>query len=186
MELVEIAKIAVSAARYDIDIPYDYLIPTEFAEQVRPGMRVTVPFGAGNRLCEGMTLSVGRGEKVAGLKAILAALSTTGSETDTMEELLTFPGVGRKTANLLLGDVYGQPAVVADTHCIRISGRLGLTESKDPAIVEKDLRKVLDLSRSSDFCHRLVMFGREYCSARSPKCGKCPLKPFPDGFECIL
>ena len=105
---------------------------------------------------------------------------------DTMEELLTFPGVGRKTANLILGDVYGKPAVVADTHCIRISGRLGLTGSKDPAVVENDLRKILDLSRSSDFCHRLVMFGREYCSARSPKCAECPLRPFPDGFECIL
>ena len=105
---------------------------------------------------------------------------------DTMEELLTFPGVGRKTANLLLGDVYDKPAVVADTHCIRISGRLGLTSSKDPAVVEKDLREVLDLSRSSDFCHRLVLFGREYCTARSPKCDKCPLVPLPDGFVCAL
>ena len=74
MELVEIAKIAVSAARYDIDIPYDYLIPAEFSGEIRPGVRVTVPFGRGNRICEGMALSVGRGEKVAGLKAILGTL----------------------------------------------------------------------------------------------------------------
>ena len=74
MELVEIAKVAVSAARYDIDIPYDYLIPAEFAGEIRPGMRVSIPFGAGNRICEGMTLSVRRGEKVAGLKAILGTL----------------------------------------------------------------------------------------------------------------
>ena len=94
---------------------------------------------------------------------------------DTMEELLTLPGVGRKTANLLLGDVYGKPAVVADTHCIRISGRLGLTKHKEPEKVETDLRKLLPPEKSSDFCHRLVLFGREICSARKPKCADCPL-----------
>ena len=94
---------------------------------------------------------------------------------DTMEELLTLPGLGRKTANLLLGDVYGKPAVVADTHCIRISGRLGLTKHKEPEKVETDLRKLLPPEKSSDFCHRLVLFGREICSARKPKCADCPL-----------
>ena len=96
---------------------------------------------------------------------------------DTVEELTKLPGVGRKTANLVCGDVYGKPAVVADTHCIRITGRLGLTDgSKDPYKVEMQLRKILPPAESNDFCHRLVLFGRDTCSARSPKCGECPLR----------
>lgn len=98
-----------------------------------------------------------------------------GRVPDNMEDLLSLPGVGRKTANLILGDVYKQPAVVTDTHCIRICGRLGLSEGNDPAKVEKQLREILPAERSSDFCHRLVVFGRETCSARSPKCEGCPL-----------
>lgn len=98
-----------------------------------------------------------------------------GKVPDNMEDLLSLPGVGRKTANLILGDVYKQPAVVTDTHCIRICGRLGLSEGTDPAKVEKQLREVLPMDRASDFCHRLVNFGRDTCSARSPKCGDCPL-----------
>lgn len=96
---------------------------------------------------------------------------------DTVEELTKLPGVGRKTANLVCGDVYGKPAVVADTHCIRITGRLGLTDgSKDPYKVEMQLRKILPPEESNDFCHRLVLFGRDTCSARAPKCGECPLR----------
>jgi len=98
---------------------------------------------------------------------------------DTVEELTKLPGVGRKTANLVCGDVYGKPAVVADTHCIRITGRLGLTDgSKDPYKVEMQLRKVLPPEESNDFCHRVVLFGRDTCSARSPKCDACPLREF--------
>lgn len=98
---------------------------------------------------------------------------------DTVEELTKLPGVGRKTANLVCGDVYGKPAVVADTHCIRITGRLGLTDgTKDPYKVEMQLRKLLPPDESNDFCHRLVLFGRDTCSARSPKCGECPLRDF--------
>ena len=98
---------------------------------------------------------------------------------DTVEELTKLPGVGRKTANLVCGDVYGKPAVVTDTHCIRITGRLGLTDgSKDPYKVEMQLRKVLPPEESNDFCHRLVLFGRDVCSARSPKCPTCPLRDF--------
>lgn len=96
---------------------------------------------------------------------------------DTVEELTKLPGVGRKTANLVCGDVYGKPAIVADTHCIRITGRLGLTDgSKDPYKVEMQLRKCLPPEESNDLCHRLVLFGRDTCSARVPKCGECPLK----------
>ena len=102
-----------------------------------------------------------------------------GNIPDTVEELTRLPGVGRKTANLVCGDVYGKPAVVADTHCIRITGRLGLTDgTKDPYKVEMQLRKVLPPEESNDFCHRLVLFGRDICSARSPKCGTCPLAEF--------
>ncbi len=98
-----------------------------------------------------------------------------GEVPGTMEELLSLPGVGRKTANLILGDVFGKPAVVTDTHCIRISGRLGLTSETEPAKVERDLRKLLAPAKSNLFCHRIVFFGRDICRARSPKCGECPL-----------
>lgn len=96
---------------------------------------------------------------------------------DTMEELLKLPGVGRKIANLLLGDIYGKDAVVCDTHCIRICGRLGMypEKEKDPTKIEKILRDLIDLSEGSDFCHRIVLFGRETCTARSPLCDACPL-----------
>ncbi len=101
-----------------------------------------------------------------------------GRVPGTMQELLKIPGVGRKTANLLLGDLYGEPgSVVCDTHCIRICGRLGLTDgSKDPEKVEVQLRKILPPEESSDFCHRIVLFGREICIARAPKCSQCVLK----------
>ena len=98
-----------------------------------------------------------------------------GVVPDTMEELLKLPGVGRKTANLILGDVYHKPAVVTDTHCIRIAGRLGLTPEKEPVKVERDLAACLPPEKSSDFCHRMVLHGRKYCTARKPKCGECPL-----------
>ncbi len=90
---------------------------------------------------------------------------------------LIIPGIGRKTANLILGDVYGQPAYVCDTHCIRITGRLGLTDgSKDPLSVEKQLRAILPPEESNDFCHRLVLFGRDRCTARKANCDGCPLR----------
>ncbi len=99
-----------------------------------------------------------------------------GKVPDTMEELLKLPGVGRKTANLLLGDLYGVPgSVVCDTHCIRICGRLGLSQGKEPEKVEMQLRKILPPEESSDFCHRIVLFGRDICTARAPKCDQCPL-----------
>ena len=95
-----------------------------------------------------------------------------------MDALLRFPGVGRKIANLLLGDIFGLPAVVCDTHCIRICGRLGMypESQKDPARIEDILRRILPPEEGSDFCHRIVWFGREVCTARAPKCPECPLR----------
>lgn len=101
-----------------------------------------------------------------------------GVVPDTIETLTTLPGVGRKTANLIVGDIYGKPAVVTDTHCIRICGRLGISEGKEPFKVEKQLRAVLPETESNAFCHRLVLHGRAVCEARSPKCGVCCMKEF--------
>ena len=101
-----------------------------------------------------------------------------GVVPDTVEALVTLPGVGRKTANLVVGDIYGKPAVVTDTHCIRISNRLGLTDSKDPLKVEKQLRAVLPPEESNDFCHRLVLHGRAVCTARGFRCESCCMNGF--------
>jgi len=108
-----------------------------------------------------------------------------GKVPGTMEELLKLPGVGRKTANLILGDVYHTPGVVvADTHCIRISGLLGLTDgTKDPGKVEMQLRAILPPEESNDFCHRLVLHGRAVCIARRPQCHSCTLRPWCDYFS---
>lgn len=100
-----------------------------------------------------------------------------GRVPDTMQALLSLPGVGRKTANLLLGDLYHVAgSVVCDTHCIRISNRLGLAEGKEPEKVEQQLRAVLPPEESSDFCHRIVLHGRAVCTARNPACAQCSLR----------
>lgn len=101
-----------------------------------------------------------------------------GIVPDTIEELTTLSGVGRKTANLIVGDIYGKPSVVVDTHCIRITNRIGLASGTDPKKLEFDLKKILPPKESGDFCHRIVQFGRDICSARSPKCIECPLNSF--------
>ena len=104
-----------------------------------------------------------------------------GRVPDTMDDLLSLPGVGRKTANLILGDVYGKDGYVCDTHCIRITGRLGITDgSKDPLKVERQLRAALPPEEANDFCHRMVLHGRALCMARKPACDRCPLRPLCD------
>ncbi len=99
-----------------------------------------------------------------------------GRVPDNMEDLLKLPGVGRKTANLILGDVYGKPAVVVDTHCIRLSNRIGLVDTEDPVKIEAALREILPPDKSNDFCHRLVLHGRAVCPARGPKCDICSIR----------
>ena len=117
--------------------------------------------------------------KAANIKeaSLLLVEKYGGNLPDTMEELLSFAGVGRKIANLLLGDVFHKPAVVCDTHCIRICGRLGMypESEKNPEKIEKILKSLIDENEGSDFCHRIVIFGREICTARAPGCEACPL-----------
>ena len=104
-----------------------------------------------------------------------------GVVPDSIEELTRLPGVGRKTANLICGDIYGQRSYVCDTHCIRITNLLGLTTSKDPYKVEMQLREKIPPEKSTGFCHRMVLLGREYCIARRPQCIRCPLRPYCPG-----
>lgn len=108
-----------------------------------------------------------------------------GRVPDTMDELLLLNGVGRKIANLMLGDVFGKPAIVADTHCIRISSRLGFTDKgeKSPLRTEMALKKYLPEYEQSDFCHRIVWFGRDVCTARSPKCDSCFMSDLCDSYN---
>ena len=101
-----------------------------------------------------------------------------GKVPATIEELVTLPGVGRKTANLVVGDIYGKPAVVTDTHVIRITNLLGLVNTKNPEKVETELRKLLDPAESNNFCHRCVLHGRAVCVARRPQCGLCCMSDF--------
>lgn len=101
-----------------------------------------------------------------------------GRVPDNMEDLTKLPGIGRKTANLICGDVYGKPAIVVDTHCIRITNRLGLSTGKDPKKIEEQLKKVLPPKESNDFCHRLVLHGRAVCTARKANCAACCMVEF--------
>ena len=103
-----------------------------------------------------------------------------GVVPDTIEALTRLPGVGRKTANLVVGDIYGKPAVVCDTHCIRLTNLMGLTTTKDPLKCEMQLREILDLDRSNDFCHRTVLHGRAVCVARRPQCDICCVRSLCD------
>ena len=99
-----------------------------------------------------------------------------GVVPDTIEDLITLNGVGRKTANLIVGDIYGKESIVVDTHIIRISNRIGLVTDKDPKKIEFALKKIIPADEGSDFCHRIVLFGRDICSARKPKCDECPME----------
>ena len=118
--------------------------------------------------------------KAASIKSACADVRDRfgGVVPDNMDDLLSLAGVGRKIANLLLGDIYGKGGIVADTHCIRICGRLGFypESQKDPKKTEDVMAKLIEQAEQSDFCHRIVQFGRDVCIARSPKCSECPMR----------
>lgn len=105
-----------------------------------------------------------------------------GKVPDDFDKVLALPGVGRKSANLIMGDVFGKPAIVTDTHCIRLCGRMGLTKNKEPKKVEMDLWKIIPPEESNDFCHRLVLHGRAVCDARKPQCDRCAVKEYCETF----
>lgn len=119
----------------------------------------------------------GKARDIKGI-ALMIRDEYNGEVPDSIEKLTRLPGVGRKTANLIMGDVYKQPAVVADTHLIRITNLLGLVETKDPKKVELELKKILPPQKSNDFCHRIVLHGRAVCVARKPKCEECCMREY--------
>ncbi len=116
--------------------------------------------------------------KARQIKAMCQELLTrhAGNVPKEKSALLALSGVGEKIANLMLGDVFGDPHIVADTHCIRLAGRWGLSKSENPAVVTRDLEKIIKKEEQSDFCHRLIWLGREYCRARAPRCEECPFR----------
>ena len=113
-----------------------------------------------------------KAESIVGMAQMIIS-DFGGRVPDEIDDLVKLPGVGRKTANLIVGDVYGKESIVVDTHMIRISNRIGLVNVKDPVKIETALKKVIPPSEGSDFCHRIVLFGRDTCSARMPKCEGC-------------
>ena len=113
-----------------------------------------------------------KAESIVGMAQMIIS-DFGGRVPDEIDDLVKLPGVGRKTANLIVGDVYGKESIVVDTHMIRISNRIGLVSVKDPVKIETALKKVIPPSEGSDFCHRIVLFGRDTCSARKPKCEGC-------------
>ncbi len=190
--LENIYPVAECSLIYNKEKPYELLIATRMSAQCTDARVniVTKPlferYTSLEQLAEADLLEVMDIIKSCGLfktkaKDIIGIANMLIQKYDsklpsTMEELLTLPGIGRKTANLILGDIFNQPAIITDTHCIRVTGRLGLSESKDPYSVEKQLRDIIPDDKSREFCHRIVHFGRDYCKAASPRCGECPLK----------
>ena len=188
----DIYPVAECALEYDAD-PWKLLVMARLSAQCTDA-RVNIvsrelfsAFPTAEDMAKGDILEIERIVKPCGLYRMKAQNIKDCSEMilakyngripNSMDELLSLPGVGRKIANLLLGDIYGLPAIVCDTHCIRICGRLGMypERERDPIKIEKILREVMDVTEGSDFCHRIVFFGREVCTARSPLCNTCPL-----------
>ena len=199
----ELAKLAVEALKQEYPDaicsleyrdPLQLLIATRLSAQctdarvnlVTPGLFARFP--TLEAFCEGTEEEIGELIRSCGFyntksKDILGMCKMIrddfgGVVPDTIEDLTKLPGVGRKTANLIVGDIYGKPAVVTDTHCIRIAGRLGLTANIAPEKVETDLRAVLPPEESNDFCHRLVLHGRAVCTARKALCETCCMAAF--------
>ena len=174
----------------DFDTPFQLLVATMLSAQctdarvnmVTPALFKRFPdvkslAGADTRELEDIIRSTGFfRNKAKNIKGCAEKLLRDfgGAVPDTMDELLSLPGVGRKTANLILGDVFGKGGVVVDTHAGRIAGRLGFTKHTDPVKVERDLLKIIPVENQTRFCHQLVHHGRTFCPARKPKCASCP------------
>ena len=194
LKICELLKIIYPEAvcQLNADTPFQLLVATRLSAQctdarvnlVTPALFQKYP--TENELAEAPIEDVeklihscgfyhGKARDLVGM-AIAVRETYNGKLPDTIEELTKLPGVGRKTANLIVGDVYKKPAVVADTHVIRITNLLGLTDSKDPKKVELQLKKILPPEESNDFCHRIVLHGRAVCIARRPRCAECILK----------
>jgi endonuclease-3 len=193
LEICEILKQVFPEApcQLNADTPFQLLVATRLSAQctdarvnlVTPALFEKYP--TENQLAEAELTDVedlihscgfyhGKARDLIGMAKMVRDVYN-GTLPDTIEELTKLPGVGRKTANLIVGDVYKKPAVVADTHVIRITNLLGLTDSKDPQKVEMQLKKILPPEESNDFCHRIVLHGRQTCIARRPKCTECAL-----------
>lgn len=180
---------AICSLRYNKEKPYELLIATRLSAQctdARVNIVTKELFSKYLTLEEFANANISDIEKIVypcGFYKVKSAdiikmcnsliHEFNGVLPDTIEKLTTLSGVGRKTANLIVGDIYGKPSIVTDTHCIRICGRLGLTTTKDPKKTEDELRKILDPIESGNFCHRLVLFGRDTCKAQSPRCSDC-------------
>ena len=159
------------------DARVNIVTPALFAEFPTPEAMAKAPITAIENHIESCGLYKTKAKDLVGIANMLVD-KYNGILPDTIEELIKLPGVGRKTANLVCGDIFKKPAVVTDTHFIRICNRLGLVNTKDPLKVENEMRKLLPPDKSNDFCHRTVLFGRDICTARIAFCDKCPLSDF--------
>lgn len=194
-KLKELYPVAECSLTYHKDRPYELLIATRLSAQCkdeRVNIVTDVLFEKYQSLEEMASADVEDVQNILrslGLYVVkskdVVAMSQQlldwydGELPNSIDELVKLSGIGRKTANLIMGDIFGEPAIVCDTHCMRICGKLGVTDgSKDALKVEKQLQVTLDPLESNDFCHRLVLFGRETCTARSPKCDECKLSEF--------
>lgn len=157
------------------DARVNMITPALFSELPTPKDFANAPLEKVEALIKTCGLYHTKAKDIIALGKVLEA-DYNSEVPDTMEELTSLPGIGRKTANLILGDVYGKPAVVTDTHFIRLCNRMGFVKTKEPRKVEDAMRKLLPPEKSSDFCHRAVLHGRAVCTARSPKCDNCCIK----------
>ena len=171
--------VAVRLAAQCTDARVDMVTPVLFAEFPTPRALADAPYERVHEIVRPCGLGATKARDIQASMKMLCD-EYDGNMPDDIDELLKFPGVGRKSANLIVGDIFGKPAIVCDTHCIRICGLLGLTDSKNPTVVEKQLRAVIEPDAGNDFCHRLVLHGRACCVARRPDCANCCLQQLCD------
>ena len=170
--LLVMARLSAQCTDARVNIVSNHL----FAALPTPEAMAAAPLAQIEEIIKPCGLYRGKAKSIREMSQILVE-KYGGRVPDTMEELLALPGVGRKIANLILGDVFGKGGIVADTHCMRICGRLGFyaEEKKDPLLTERTMDPLIPKEEQSAFCHRTVLFGRDVCTARAPKCDACPL-----------